>query len=162
MFWHQVLTRRWMLKKAGVLVAVLAFGKYTQAQPSDDIVPEPAPTYTLEERLEPILAGRVPKPERVTLTIPAYAEDGRVVPVHIAVESPMTDTDYVRALSLVVDNNPDPLIFTASLHPSLAKVEWKVNIRLADDSRVRAIAEMSDGELFVDETEVEVLLSGCG
>ena len=140
--------------------AVAGTGK--RAEAAAELAPFPPPIYTLEERLDPFLAGREPTAQRVTLDIPAIAEDGSVVPLEISVDSPMTDSDHVRALWLFVDNNPDPLIFSAKLQPRLGAARWKMKIRMAETSKVRALAEMNDGKLYVGEAEVEVQISGCG
>lgn len=162
MAWCEAITRRGLLGKVAALSTLLLFRRPAQGQPDFDIAPEPPPVYTLEERLTPILAGRTPKPERVTLTMPLHAEDGGTVPMQLDVESPMTEQDYVQKLYVIADQNPEPLVFSASLHPGVGQVRWKLNIRLAANSRVRAIAEMNNGDLFVQEVEVEVLVGGCG
>ncbi len=140
--------------------AVAAPGK--RAEAAAELAPLPPLEYSLEERLDPFLAGREPIAERVTLDMPAIADDGAVVPVEISVDSPMTEADHVRALWLFVDKNPDPLIFSAKVHSSLGGSRWKLKIRMRESSRVRAIAEMNDGKLYLGEAEVEVHLSGCG
>ena len=162
MVWREAVTRRGLLGKLVALSTLLFFRRRVQGEPEFDITPEPPPVYTLEERLTPILAGRTPKHERVTLTMPLHAEDGGTIPMQLDVESPMTDADHVQNLYVIADQNPDPLVFSASLHPEGGHVRWKLNIRLADNSRVRAIAEMNNGDLFVQEVEVEVLVGGCG
>ena len=162
MVWREVITRRHLLGKLAALSTLLFFRRRVQVEAEFDIFPEPPPVYTLEERLTPILAGRTPKHERVTLTMPLHAEDGGTVPMKLDVESPMTEADYVQNLYVIADQNPDPLVFSASLLPGGGHMRWKLNIRLAENSRVRAIAEMNNGDLFVQEVEVEVLVGGCG
>ena len=162
MAWREAITRRGLLGKLAALSTLLFFRRRVQGESEFDIAPEPPPVYTLEERLTPILAGRIPKHERVALTMPLHAEDGGTVPMQLDVESPMTDADHVQHLYVIADQNPDPLVFSASLHPGGGHVRWRLNIRLADNSRVRAIAEMNNGDLFVQEVEVEVLVGGCG
>lgn len=162
MIWRESTTRRGLLGRLAALSTLMLFRRRVQGEPEFDIAPEPPPVYALEERLTPILAGRTPKYERVTLTMPSHAEDGGTVPMELDVESPMTDEEHVHNLYVIADENPDPLVFSASLHPGGGRVRWKLNIRLADNSRVRAIAEMNNGDLFVQEVEVEVLVGGCG
>lgn len=94
--------------------------------------------------------------------MPTHAEDGGTVPMKLDVESPMTEQDHVQNIYVIADRNPDPLVFSAGLRPGIGQVRWKLNIRLAENSRVRAIVEMNDGELFTQEVDVEVLVGGCG
>ena len=162
MTWFEAVTRRSLLVKLTAFFALLLFGRSSHAEQEFDIASEPPPVYTLKERLSPILTGRTPRHERVTLTMPPHAEDGGTVPIQITVESPMTEQDHVRNIYVVADQNPDPLVFSASVHPRIGQMQWKLNIRLAENSRVQAIAEMSDGELYAHEVVVEVLVGGCG
>ena len=162
MIWREAITRRGLLGKLAALSTLLLFRRPVQGEPEFDIAPDPPPVYTLEERLLPILDGRTPRHERITLTMPLHAEDGGTVPLQLDVESPMADADYVQKVYVIADQNPDPLVFSASLHPGIGQVRWKLNVRLAGNSRVRAIAEMNNGDLFVQEVEVEVLVGGCG
>ena len=162
MIWYEALTRRGLLGRLVALSTLLFCRRPVQGEEQVEIAPEPPPVYTLEERLTPILAGRTPRYERITLIMPSHAEDGGTVPMQLEVESPMTGEDYVRNLYVIADQNPDPLVFSASLHPGIGQVRWKLNIRLAANSRVRALAEMNNGDLFAQEIEVEVLVGGCG
>ena len=162
MTWLESVTRRALLATLPALLTLFVFRGSSQAEPDFDIAPEPPPSHSLEERLSAILAGRTPKLERVTLTMPPHAEDGGTVPMQLVVESPMTQQDHVRNIYIVADQNPDPLVFSAGVHPGIGQVRWKLNVRLAGNSRVRAIAEMNDGELYAHEVVVEVLVGGCG
>jgi sulfur-oxidizing protein SoxY len=148
----------------GLLTGILGlslFGRRAARAQDYEIAKEPPPDHTLEERLTPILAGRTPKMERVTLTLPEIAEDGAVVPVGIAVDSPMTEKNYVKTVYLIVDNNPDPLIFTIKAFPALGAAEWQSKIRMAGPSPVRALAEMNDGTLYGAQVEIHVNKGGC-
>ena len=93
MIWREAITRRGLLGKLAALSTLLLFRRPVQGEPEFDIAPDPPPVYTLEERLLPILAGRTPRHERVTLTLPLHAEDGGTVPLQLDVESPMADAD---------------------------------------------------------------------
>ena len=139
MIWREAMTRRSLLGRLTALSTLLLFRRRVQGEQQFEIASELPPVHTLEERLTPILAGRTPRHERVTLTMPLHAEDGGTVPLQLDVESPMTDQDHVQKLYLIADQNPEPLVFSASLHPGVGQVRWKLNIRLADNSRVRAL-----------------------
>jgi sulfur-oxidizing protein SoxY len=161
---QQTWTRRGFLRLWAGLTVLLGwtFWGRRSAQAQDfEIAAEPPPSFTLEERLTPILAGRQPKSGRVSLVMPEIAEDGAVVPVAISVESPMTAADHVRAVYLIVDRNPDPLILSLKVHPSLGAAEWQFKIRMAEGSPVRALAEMSDGTLYEAQRDVHVNRGGC-
>ena len=53
----------------------------------------------------------------ISLDMPAVAEDGRIVPVIIESDLPMTPEHYVKAVHLIVDHNPDPHLAAYSPHP---------------------------------------------
>lgn len=151
--------RRGFLRWAGALLALMMAGG-RKVLAAVELAKEPPPEHSLESRLDPILKGRTPKRERVTLELPEIAEDGRIVPVRVAVESPMTAQDFVRRVHLIVDHNPDPHILTIESTPALG-AEWNLKIRMRESSNVRVIAEMSDGTLYSAETAVIVNTGGC-
>ena len=45
--------------------------------------------------------------EDAQLDVPENAPDGRSVPVFVETSLPMVSTDYVKAIHIVVDHNPD-------------------------------------------------------
>ncbi|MGH8679182.1 MAG: thiosulfate oxidation carrier protein SoxY, partial [Burkholderiales bacterium] len=52
---------------------------------------------------------------RVTLKLPALAENGFVVPVTVQVDSPMTHRDHVTAIHLFAEKNPLPRVLEVQL-----------------------------------------------
>jgi sulfur-oxidizing protein SoxY len=74
----------------------------------------------------------------------------------------MTEKDYVKTVYLIVDKNPDPLIFTMKVFPALGAAEWQFKIRMADSGAVRALAEMNDGKLYGAQADIFVTKGGCG
>jgi len=155
-------TRRGLLALGAVLGLGALGGREARPDAPPGLLKALPPDHTLAERLNPILKGRTPRRERVALELPEIAEDGSVVPIHIRVDSPMTSQDYVRHIYLLVDGNPDPLIFEGILSPQLGRAEWWTKVRMAKSGNVRAIAETSKGELLSDERQIKVTLSGCG
>lgn len=108
------------------------------------------------------LAKGQPKAGKVTITAPAIAENGNVVPISVAVESPMTDADYVKALHIVADGNPNPGVATFNLWPASGRAQVDFRMRLAQTQKVIAVAEMKDGSLWTAASEVKVTIGGCG
>lgn len=98
---------------------------------------------------------------KVSLDIPSLVENGNAVPMTVAVESPMTATNYVKAIHVFNEKNPQPNIISIHLGPRAGKASIATRIRLADSQRVVAIAQMSDGSVWSDEVNVIVTLAAC-
>jgi sulfur-oxidizing protein SoxY len=99
---------------------------------------------------------------RVTLKVPEIAEDGNTVPLSVLVDSPMTDTDHVRAIRIVAARNPQPILATFTMEPAGGRAEIHMRVRLAQTQTVLALAEMSDGTLWSASREIKVTIGGCG
>jgi len=98
---------------------------------------------------------------RIKLEIPRLAENGNIVPVAIAVDSPMTAEDYVQSIHLFAERNPLPRILEVELGPHNGRARVGTRIRLAVSQQVRAVAVMSDGTLWSTAADVEVTVGGC-
>jgi sulfur-oxidizing protein SoxY len=98
---------------------------------------------------------------RVKLDLPPLIENGNAVPMTISVESPMTESDHVKAIHVFNEKNPQPYVVSVRLGPRAGKAAIAARIRLADSQTVIAIAEMSDGSFWSDEADVVVTLAAC-
>ena len=98
---------------------------------------------------------------RVTLDIPPLVENGNTIATSVAVDSPMTATDYVKAIHIFNEKNPQPNVISVHLGPRAGRAAFATRIRLADSQNVVAIAEMSDGSLWSDTVEVIVTIAAC-
>jgi sulfur-oxidizing protein SoxY len=98
---------------------------------------------------------------RVKLDLPPLIDNGNAVPLAVAVESPMTAADHVRAIHVFTEKNPQPNVVSAHLGPRAGRARLATRIRLADTGTVTAIAQMSDGSFWSDSAEVVVTLSAC-
>ncbi len=83
----------------------------------------------------------------VTLKAPFRPEDQRAVPVGI--EARFIDGRTVKSVTLVVDENPSPVAAVFTLATKKNQVALKTNIRLNQETHVRAIVEASDGKLYM-------------
>ncbi len=99
---------------------------------------------------------------KIKLDVPEIAENGLVVPVNIEVESPMTDTDYVKAVHVFADGNPLPGIVTYRFTPACGKASASTRMRLAQTQNIVCVAEMSNGNLHMAKANVKVTIGGCG
>lgn len=92
----------------------------------------------------------------IVITAPEIAENGAKVEIDIT--SNLANT---RSLALFADKNPMPLC--SAIEFSGAALPYaRVQIKLAETTRIRAVAKTTDGKTHVAFREVKVTLGGCG
>lgn len=102
-----------------------------------------------------------PKAGKVRIDAPEIAENGNTVPVTVTVNSPMSPTDYVRAIHVIADRNPQPGVASFMLGPDNGKAEVQLRMRMAESQNVIVVAELSDGSTWTATREVKVTIGGC-
>jgi sulfur-oxidizing protein SoxY len=161
------LSRRNFFRTAALTTgAMLSAGAVARAEPflgaiagpEDPEVPNQEVARILRERFgdRPIRRGHV------SLDMPAVAEDGRVVPVMIETDLPMTPEAYVKSVHLIVDHNPDAHLAAFHLTPAVGSSAITTRIKMKRTTWVRAIVETSTGDVWADYAKVLVSLNGCG
>ena len=95
-------------------------------------------------------ASATPASMRATMR-KVVGENGNAVSLTVAVESPMTVEDHVKAIHLFTEKNPQPNVISVQLGPRAGRATFSSRIRLADSQKVIAIAQMSDGSFWSDE-----------
>ena len=106
--------------------------------------------------------GEAPvKKGKVKLDLPPLVENGNSVSCTVSVESPMTAADYVKAIHIFNEKNPQPNVISVKLGPRAGRASFSTRIRLADSQTVTAIAELSDGSFWSDDIDVIVTLAAC-
>jgi sulfur-oxidizing protein SoxY len=120
------------------------------------------PNQEVARILRDLFGDRPIRRGHVQLDMPAVAEDGRVVPVIIESDLPMTPEHYVKAVHLIVDFNPDAHLAAYHLTPAMGSVSLSTRIKMKRTTWVRAILETSTGDVWADYTRVQVSLNGCG
>lgn len=114
------------------------------------------------ELAEQIFKGRLLADGTGVLAIdmPGRAEDAGIVPVTVRVTLPMGDPRRVTAFTLVIDENPAPLaaIFRIGANAVVSSISTRVRVNSYTD--VHAVAELSDGKLYVVKTYVKAS-GGC-
>lgn len=149
---RQVDRREFVLGGAAVITAAtLAVG---------DAMAQSAQTW--EEVLKNILGDAKATEGKLTMDLPEIAENGNTVPFTIAVESPMTDKDYVKAVHVISTGNPQPGVATFRFTPQSGKAAAASRMRLAKTQDVIALAELSDGKFLQAKRAVKVTIGGCG
>ncbi|HEV7336742.1 MAG TPA: thiosulfate oxidation carrier protein SoxY [Bosea sp. (in: a-proteobacteria)] len=99
---------------------------------------------------------------KIKLDVPEIAENGLVVPVNVEIDSPMTEADYVKAVHIYADGNPQPGIVTYHFTPACGKASAATRMRLAQTQNIVCVAEMSNGALHMAKANIKVTIGGCG
>jgi sulfur-oxidizing protein SoxY len=108
------------------------------------------------------VVGEVPlRKGRVQLDVPPVVENGNMVSLVVAVDSAMTESDYVKTIHVFNEKNPQPYVIAVHLSPRAGKAKIATRIRLADSQTLTAIAEMSDGTFWLASADVVVTLAAC-
>src|SRR3984957_18257360 len=116
------------------LLALVGCGAVRPAQAAEPT--HPWPVYTLS-----IFNGRqlADGGNLATLEMPNRAEDAAIVPVTLRANLPAGDTRAVKAVTLVIDQNPAPVAATFQLGSGVAMISTRV--RIDSYTNVHAVAE---------------------
>jgi sulfur-oxidizing protein SoxY len=117
---------------------------------------------TWEEAMRALIGDAKVADGRIKIETPELAENGNVVPFNVIVESPMSATDYVKAVHVFATANPRPDIASFYFTPESAKAQVSSRMRLASSQHVVVVAEMSGGQHFMGRRLVKVTIGGCG
>jgi sulfur-oxidizing protein SoxY len=98
---------------------------------------------------------------KVTLDLPPLVENGNTVPMSISVQNPMTKDNYVKAIHVFNEKNPQANVISVALGPRAGKAEISTRIRLAGTQKIMAVAQLSDGSCWSDTADVVVTLAAC-
>jgi sulfur-oxidizing protein SoxY len=125
------------------------------------IRPAAATPEMMKDAVRAVIGEAPVKKGKVKLDLPPLVENGNSVPCTVAVESPMTASDYVKAIHIFNEKNPQPNVISVKLGPRAGRASFSTRIRLADSQTVTAIAELSDGSFWSDDIDVIVTLAAC-
>jgi sulfur-oxidizing protein SoxY len=98
---------------------------------------------------------------RIKMDVPPLVENGNTVPLTVTVESPMTESDYVKAIHVFNEKNPQPYVITTRLGPRAGKASIATRMKLADSQQIVCLAEMSDGSFWTATADVIVTIAAC-
>ena len=115
-----------------------------------------------QELLNKLVNGKKAQAGKVTVRMPEIAENGNTVPITVSVDNPMTPQNYVKAVHVVADDNPNPEVMSVHFSPASGKAEVSTRMRLARTQNVIAYAELSDGSVWSGKAEAKVTIGGCG
>jgi len=96
----------------------------------------------------------------VLLDVPARPDDAAAVPVLVKVRPGRAAGVSVKNVYIVIDRNPEPLAGVFRLTPDSGLAEVQTRLRVETHSPMRAIAELSDGSLYMS-TKLVKAAGGC-
>jgi sulfur-oxidizing protein SoxY len=96
----------------------------------------------------------------VGIEMPTRAEDAAIVPVTMRVMLPLGDPRRVKALTLVIDENPAPVAATFEFGDNAGVSMIATRVRINSYTDVHLVAELTDGKLYVVKTYVKAS-GGC-
>jgi sulfur-oxidizing protein SoxY len=111
--------------------------------------------------IQTLVGDQIVQTGRVILDIPPLIENGNSVVMTVRVESPMTQQDYVKSVHVLAEGNPLPNILSAYFTPRSGLAQVMSRVRLAENQRVWAIAQMSNGSFWRGYADTLVTTSAC-
>ena len=115
----------------------------------------------MQAAMRKVIGSATVRPGKVKLEIPPLIDNGNTVPLSVSVDSPMTEKEYVKAIHVFTEKNPQPNVLSVRLGPRAGRASVSTRVRLADTQTVHAVAELSDGSFWSGTAEVVVTLSAC-
>ena len=85
----------------------------------------------------------------IAIEMPYRAEDAAIVPVTLRSKLSPDDGRRLRAITLVIDQNPAPMAARFELGPDANVTEISTRVRVNNYTDVHAVAELSDGQLYI-------------
>ncbi|MFT4115175.1 quinoprotein dehydrogenase-associated SoxYZ-like carrier [Bradyrhizobium sp.] len=96
----------------------------------------------------------------IGIEMPYRAEDAAIVPVTLRSKLSAGDSRRIRSITLVIDRNPAPMAAKFELGTDANVTEISTRVRVNNYTDVHAVAELSDGQLYVAKTYVKAS-GGC-
>src|SRR5437764_6276464 len=103
------------------------------------IEPARATPATMKAAIRTAVGEAEVKKGKVHIDVPALVENGNSVALTIQVDSPMTETDHVKAIHVFNELNPQPNVISVSIGPHAGVAKIATRFRLADTQSIVAI-----------------------
>lgn len=156
--------RRSFIKGFGAALVASAVVPATMMAEEAKKAPSEGPNkMSAEDAIKAITGGKALTPSsKIDFKAPEIAENGAVVPIKVTVESPMTKSDYVKAIHVIATKNANSRCANIFLTPANGIAHFSTRIKLGATQDVLVIAQMSDGSFLSATQNVKVTIGGCG
>ena len=95
-----------------------------------------------------------------SLETPYRALDAAIVPISINFKKPQSNENFVKSMTLIVDENPSPVVSKFNFTPKIGNASLTTRIRIDKYTYVRAVVEMNNGEKYMNSNFVKAA-GGC-
>ena len=113
-------------------------------------------------RINEITKGLGAAESDIWLDLPEIAENGNQVKVNFEMDSPITESDYVKTVYILADGNPSPNVAKFSFTPEMGSCSAATRMRLSKTQNVYLLAENNNGQFLMTNAQVKVTIGGCG
>lgn len=96
----------------------------------------------------------------IALDAPQRAQDAALVPLAIHVGIAQKPDHYIKTIWLIIDRNPSPIAGIFHFTPASGRADIDTRVRVDAYTNIHAIAELSDGSLYVAKRYVKAS-GGC-
>ena len=96
----------------------------------------------------------------IELVAPARAQDAGTVPVTVKALQPQGEDRWIRTVHLIIDENPAPVAGVFHFFPETGDATIGTRVRIDQYTNLHAVAETSDGELYMVERFIKAA-GGC-
>jgi sulfur-oxidizing protein SoxY len=96
----------------------------------------------------------------IAIEMPYRAEDAAIVPVTLRTKLSPDDSRHITSITLVIDQNPAPMAAKFELGSDAQVSQISTRVRVNSYTNVHAVAELSDGKLYMVKTFVKAS-GGC-
>lgn len=131
-------------------------------EPGAALAASPPAPETFDALYARLTSGAKPTQGKLSFEVPEVAENGNTVPFAVTADSPMTAESHVKSIHLMSTANPQASVALFRFTPDSGKAVVSSRMRLAKSQDIVALAELSDGSLWVARTKVTVTIGGCG
>ena len=114
------------------------------------------------KRIDEITKGLGAEESDIYLDLPEIAENGNQVKVSFEMDSPMTQSDYIKSVYILSDGNPSPNVAKFSFTPEMGSCSATTRMRLSKTQNVYLLAESNSGQFLMTNAKVKVTIGGCG
>ncbi len=142
----------WLTVLASVIALAVGFG----------VAPAAAGEEVWDELKKDLFGARTiaDGKDLLVLETPYRAHDAALVPVTIRMNRPSASGSHIKAVTLIIDQNPAPVAAVFSMAPDSGIATLSTRVRVNAYTDVRAIAELNDGTLFMVKRFVKAS-GGC-